>query len=128
MSLAADTELHGVGRGRRFMDAGLHGERGRRSADAGLYGRGRRFVDVVSRAGGDRGSCLAAASRGNEEARRVSRAGLGLGFFCKTTGEAEGAGGWFFAKLPHPYRYPSDPDPVVQIGVFIVFTGGLVST
>jgi hypothetical protein len=84
------------------MDAGFHGERGRRSADAGLYGHGRRFVDVVSRAGGDRGSCLAAAARGNEEARRVSRAGLGLGFFCKITGEAEGAGGWFFAKFPTP--------------------------
>jgi hypothetical protein len=99
-------------------------------ASAGAVPRTPAFmaVDVASWAGGDRGSCLTAASRGNEEARRVSRAGLGLGFFCKTTGEVEGAGGWFFAKLPHPYWYPSDPDPMVQIGVFIVFTGGLVST
>jgi hypothetical protein len=42
------------------------------------------------------------------------------GFFCKLTGETEGAGGWLLAKFSHLLFKPSDLDLTFQIRVSIV--------
>jgi hypothetical protein len=46
---------------------------------------------------------------------------------CKKTRE-EGAGGWLIEKWHNLSRESPDEDPMVEIGVSIVSTGGLVST
>jgi hypothetical protein len=87
MLLAADTELHGVARGRRFMDVGLRGERGRRSADPGLYGRGRRFV-------GGRRSRKLLDSGVSGKRRGASGVSCGIGVGVLLQNDRGGGGGW----------------------------------